>query len=227
MMRWSDMREINRARREGRPIGDIAALKFAALAGPTNTGSDRLHTLPTPCLEVDLAALRGLPEGTVGRQYARQLDSQGLAPLVISDDIKARLAGHPLALRYTTTHDLVHVLTGFSTTPAGELGVLAFMIGQGFGSRRSLLWFSALFSALTMPLHTPGMWHNIRVGLKMAREAGPVLEAPLEELLAVPLAEARARLGLRADTIATIAPGRESLLAKWLLAKSPARMPAG
>ncbi|HEY8378431.1 MAG TPA: Coq4 family protein, partial [Nannocystis sp.] len=189
MLRWSEIREINQAVRDGRSTSDIAALKFAMLAGSKNTGSEGLHALRTPCLEVDLAALRGLPEGTVGREYARLLDSKGLEPLRISEDIKARLAGHPLALRYTTTHDLVHVLTGFSTTPAGELGVLAFMVGQGAASRPGLLWWSAIVGALVMPLHVPSMWHNIRVGLKMAREARPVLEAPLEELLAVPLQE--------------------------------------
>ena len=47
-----------------------------------------------------------------------------------------------------------------------------------------------------------------------------MLAAPLEELLAVPLAEARARLGLRPQTIAAIRPGHRSLLADWLLANS-------
>jgi ubiquinone biosynthesis protein COQ4 len=220
MWSWEQIREINRLRREGRALGDIAALKFAMLAGPQHAGHERLHALRSPCLEVDMAALRGLPEGTVGREYARQLEAQGLMPLVIGAEVKARLADQPLALRYTTTHDLVHVLTGFSTTPAGELGVFAFMIGQGFGSSRALLWLSAIVSSLAMPLHVPGIWHNIRVGLKMAREARPMLEAPLEELLAVPLAEARARLGLRPETIAAIRPGHPSLLAHWLLAKS-------
>lgn len=219
MMRWKDIREINRLRREGRAIGDIAALKFAALAGPEHTGNDRLHSLPTPCLEVDLARLRALPEGTVGREYARQLDSKGLEPLVIGEEMQARLADNPLALRYTTTHDLVHVLTGFPTTPAGEIGVFAFMIGQGFGSSGALLWFTAIVNSLVMPLHVPGLWHNLRVGLRMAKEARPMLEAPLEDLLAVPLSEARARLGLRPETIAAIAPGHESWLANWLLAK--------
>lgn len=217
MMSWKNIREINRARREGRCLGDLAALKFAAMAGAKHRGNERLHALPTPCLEVDVATLRALPEDTVGRAYARHLDRNGLSPLAISADMQARLAQNPLALRYTTTHDLVHVLTGFPTTPAGEVGVLAFMIGQGFGSSRGILWLSAIINSLVMPLHILGVWHNLRVGLRMAKEAAPMLEAPLEELLEAPLTEARARLGLRAETIATIAPGHESLLAKWVL----------
>jgi ubiquinone biosynthesis protein Coq4 len=221
MMKWSEMRELNRMRREGRSIGDIAALKFAFIAGPGHTGNDSLHTLPTPCLEVDLAELRRLPEGTVGRAFADQLDRNGLEPLVISDAMKRRLADNPLALRYTTTHDLVHVLTGFPTTPAGEIGVFAFMVGQGFGSSRGLLWTGCAIYSLMMPLHVPGLLRNVRVGLRMAREAQPMLAAPLEELLAVPLTEARRRLGIRAETVAAIAPGHESWLANRLLAKAP------
>ncbi|PCC67197.1 Coenzyme Q (ubiquinone) biosynthesis protein Coq4 [Nannocystis exedens] len=222
-MKWSEMRELSRMQREGRPLGDIAALKFAYLAGPKHTGNDRLHTLPAPCLEVDLAALRALPEGTVGRAFAHQLDRNNLEPLVISDEMKRRLADNPLALRYTTTHDLVHVLTGFPTTPAGEIGVFAFMIGQGFGSSSAMLWLSTVIYSLLMPLHIPGVWHNVRVGLRMAKEAEPMLEARLEDLLPVPLTEARRRLGVRPETVAAIAPGHESWLANRLLAKPPAK----
>ncbi|WAS89828.1 Coq4 family protein [Nannocystis punicea] len=222
-MKWSEMRELSRMQREGRSLGDIAALKFAYLAGSKHTGNERLHTLPTPCLEVEMAELRALPEGTVGRAFAHQLDRDKLEPLVISDEMKQRLADNPLALRYTTTHDLVHVLTGFPTTPAGEIGVFAFMIGQGFGSASAMLWLSAVIYSLLLPLHVPGVWHNVRIGLRMAREAKPMLEARLEDLLPVPLAEARARLGLRPETIAAIAPGHDSLLINWVLAKSPAK----
>lgn len=222
-MKWSQIRELSRMQREGRSIGDIAALKFSYLAGSKHAGNHRLHTLPTPSLEVDLARLRALPEGTVGRALAHQLDRNKLEPLVISDEMKARLADNPLALRYTTTHDLVHVLTGFPTTPAGEIGVFAFMIGQGFGSSRALLWTSAAVYGLLMPLHVAGIVHNVRVGLRMARETPPMLEARLEDLMAVPLAEARERLGLRPETIAAIAPGHDSWLAKRILAQSPSK----
>lgn len=222
-MKWSDIRELNRMRREGHSIGDIAALKFAVIAGPAHAGNEGLQAVPTPCLEVDLAELRRLPEGTVGRAFAEQLDRNGLEPLVISEAMKQRLADNPLALRYTTTHDLVHVLTGFPTTPAGEIGVFAFMIGQGFGSSRGLLWLGSAIYALMMPLHVPGLVRNVRVGLRMAREAQPMLAAPLEELLPLPLTEARRRLGIRPETVAAIAPGHESWLANRILAKSTNR----
>lgn len=217
MLSWNDIRTLNRARRSGASLGDIAAMKFAMLAGPAETRSERLRDMPGGCLEVDMASLRRLPDGTVGREYARHLDDNGLSPLDISDAVKARYAADPYPLRYTTTHDLVHVLTGFPTTPAGEIGLFAFMIGQGFGTGRGMLWLSTAVYAVLMPLHLRGLVRNIRVGLRMAKEAESVLAAPLEELLSVPLAEARRRLGLRPETIAAIAPGHVSLLANWLV----------
>jgi ubiquinone biosynthesis protein Coq4 len=50
---------------------------------------------------------------------------------VISADVRERFRDNPYALRYTTTHDLHHVLTGFDTGLAGEAGVVAFNVGQG------------------------------------------------------------------------------------------------
>src|SRR5690606_16737174 len=112
-------------------------------------------------LEVDLAKLREQADGTLGREYVRHLDRNGLMPLTVSDHIKARYADDPYPLRYTTTHDLVHVLTGFPTTPAGEIGLFAFMIGQGFGSGRGMLYLSAAVYAVMLPLHLPGVIHNM------------------------------------------------------------------
>ena len=54
--------------------------------------------------------LRALPAGTLAREYARFLDANGIEPLVISAAVKERFRENPFALRYTTTHDLHHVL---------------------------------------------------------------------------------------------------------------------
>lgn len=222
MLSLNDIRTIRRARRAGAPLGDVATMKFAMLAGPRGSRDARQRGIPGGCLDVDMHALRRLPDGTVGREYARHLDRNGLSPLEVSDHIKAQYADDPYPLRYTTTHDLVHVLTGFPTTPAGEIGLFAFMIEQGFGSGRGMLWLSSVVYAVMLPLHLRGVLHNIRVGIRMAREAESVLAAPLEALLDVPLPEARARLGIRPETVAAIAPGRQSPLAEWLLKPKPA-----
>lgn len=213
--------ELWRARRAGASLGDLAVLKFAWLAGPTEAKSARLRAVGNGCLEVDMDELRALPEGTVGRAYARHLDDNGLQPLDISPAIKRRFADDPYPLWYTTTHDLLHTLTGFPTTPAGEMGLFAFMIGQGFAAGgRALLWRSMASYMLFMPLHTIGAWHNVRVGLTLAKRARVLLEQPLGSFFTRRLDEVRAELGLTDPRTAGIAPGHPSLLARWLMPKA-------
>ncbi|MDC0744205.1 Coq4 family protein [Polyangium mundeleinium] len=223
MVSWKQVGEVLRAWREGASLGDIAVMKFDMLGGSPPDINARLRAQGRGCLEVDLDALRALPEGTVGRAYARLLDRSGLRPLTMSAAIQARFAENPYALRYTSTHDLFHLLTGFPTTPAGEIGLYAFMMAQGFGARNLLhLWGSAAVYALLMPLHAPGILHNVRVGLSMGKKAKILIEAPFEEMLADPIEEVRQRLGLPDPASAGIAPGKKSLLAEWLIPKDQA-----
>jgi len=226
MVSWKAIRELFRARRAGASLGDLAVMKFAMLAGPSADHDARLRSRGLGALDIDITALRALPDATVGREYARFLDERGLSPLAISPEMKERFADNPYALRYTTTHDLFHLLTGFPTTPAGEMGLFAFMIAQGFaGGSRSRLWFSAGSYLLFMPLHTPGLLRNVRLGLSMGEKARPLLEEPLEAYLTEPLDVVRRRLELPDPATAGIAPGHESLLSRWLL-PNPAPKPA-
>lgn len=218
MSKLNQYRELMRARRAGAPLADLVVMKFAIYAGEAPEMNERLRALDESCLEVDLDELRQMPEGSVGRTYARHLDEHGLQPMRVSAAVQRRYADNPLALRYTTTHDLFHVLTGFPTTPAGELGLFAFMIAQGFAGRGRLR-VSEIVYALLMPLHVPGVRHNVRVGLAMGRNAAPLLLQPMAPLLAQPLAEVRRRLGIPGPEEANIDPGHASLLTRWLLPK--------
>jgi len=212
--------ELLRLRREGASLGDIALLKFELLGGAPDDVNARLAAKGLGSFDVDMKALRALPDGTVGREFARLLDKNGLSPLVVSQAMKERFAGRPFAMRYTTTHDLFHVITGFPTTIAGEMGLLAFMIAQGFGGgHQTRLWLQTSFAALIFPLHVPGMWHNIKVGLAMGKKAKLLLEEPIEAWIGEPLDVVRDRLGLPDPVSAGIDPGHESLLAKWLVPK--------
>lgn len=226
-MKWSEMKAVLAARRAGATLGDIAVMKFDIFSGPAPRLNAQLKASGDAEFVVDVDALRRMPEGTVGRAYARHLDDHGLAPLEISEAYKRRYADRPAALRYTTTHDLFHTLTGFTTTPAGEIGLFAFMIGQGFAAGgmatlRLAKWVYALF----MPTHAPGVWHNARVGLALGGRALNLLEQPLESLLSRPLLEVRRELGLPEDPArAGIVAGHDSWLARLFVVR-PKQVPA-
>ncbi|MGD2180862.1 Coq4 family protein [Lusitaniella coriacea] len=113
--------------------GDIAYLKIELLRIGSNTDllaqlQDIADYYPT----IDLEELSQLPEGTLGYEYAQHMKRNNIHPLVISSDLIEAAKANPFALRFTATHDIFHILLGFDTTYAGEVGVLGFMIGQGY-----------------------------------------------------------------------------------------------
>jgi len=95
-----------------------------------------------------LEELKSLPEGTLGNLYASQLLSLNLSPddllptePVVSDD-------DYLELRLRQTHDIVHILTGFGTTPADEIGLQAFNLALYKAPLAALLIFGSILKAL-------------------------------------------------------------------------------
>ena len=217
MMTFKQVRQLWNARRQGVPFGDIAVMKFDMLSKPPAGLNDRLRALGNGYFEVDPTALRKLPAGTLGREFVRLLDDQGLEPLEVSPEMREKFRDNPYPLRYTTTHDLFHVLTGFTTTPAGEMGLLAFMIAQGFDvGSRAQLWAMMGLTAWIVPLHIPGMIRNMRVGTEMGKKAKNLLLEPLESHLSEPLDTLRARLGLPDPNSIGMDKGHSSFMFDWV-----------
>jgi ubiquinone biosynthesis protein COQ4 len=67
----------------------------------------------------NIADLAILPTGTLGKALVDHFNHNGFQPLTTGP-------------RRKQLHDVVHVLTGYSTDPVGELEVQAFMLGAKF-----------------------------------------------------------------------------------------------
>jgi ubiquinone biosynthesis protein Coq4 len=202
-----------RAYRAGASYGDVVVLKLDAYPTPKGEVARRLEPLRGYVPLHDLQALRRLPAGTLGREYARFLDMNGIEPFVISDGIKERFRDNPYVLRYTTTHDLHHVLTGFDTGLAGELGALAFTVGQGSAPMgRGLLWVARILYTLLSPTQIRELWRNTRVGLEMGTAAELVIAQPLESWFEEPLCDVQAKLRIPEPYAAGILPSRRSII---------------
>jgi ubiquinone biosynthesis protein COQ4 len=198
-MNLRKMWDTIRAYRAGAPLGDVVVMKLDALASPPAETLRRLEAVHGYAPDQDLEALRELPAGTLGREYARFLDSNGIEPLAISPAVKERFRADPYALRFTATHDLHHVLTGFDTGLAGEAGVVAFNFAQGSAPiGRAMLWFVRIFYALISPGQARAIRHNIDLGLALGKQAELVIAQPLESLFAEPLAQVRNKLRIPA-----------------------------
>ena len=141
---------------------------------------------------IDFDALRRLPEGTLGREYARFLDDNGITP-----DVFAKLpdVGDPRAayimLRMRQTHDLWHVLTGYSPDVRGEILLQAFTYGQTRAPSSLLL---ALFGTVRWPLRWPGHVKALRAALQHGKAAAFLPLFRWEEHWATPVSDLRARL---------------------------------
>jgi ubiquinone biosynthesis protein Coq4 len=206
-----------RAYRAGVPLGDVVVLKLDAYSAPPSETLRRLERVRGYAPEQDLAILRELPAGSLGREYARFLDANGIEPLVISPAVKEQFRDNPYALRYTTTHDLHHVLTGFDTGLAGEAGVLAFNVGQRSAPvGRAMLWVVRLVYLLLSPSQVRRVWHNLRVGLEMGERAELVIAEPFEEDFELPLAQVRAKLRIPDPRTAGVLASGSSIVGDWL-----------
>ena len=147
-------------------------------------------------IRIDLAELRALPEGTLGRAFAEhmiaaKLDPSAL-PTLASDDAIAFFRAH-----LYETHDVWHVVTGFGTDVVGELGLQAFYQAQIPGALPSLLLAvgmlrSAIFD---QELTVPFMEALVR-GWRMGRAARPLFGVRWDDLWSTPLCDVRNQLGI-------------------------------
>ena len=162
----------------------------------------------------DMDALERLPEGTFGREFARWMRENDFRPGLMDRPREGDPDLVYLGTRLTQVHDFWHVLSGYNRDPLGELGVLAFSVGQ-MGTRGfvyiilTVLWQSirTRWREERKPWSPliPYVWRAWRAG-RRARFLPPLL---LEEYFPLPLDEVRRKLGiepLRAPTFPDALP---------------------
>lgn len=164
-------------------LGDFAILKADALGAEPNPAiAAKLESVVGYHPSVDLEELRQYPVGTFGRTYADHMQANQLQPFNVSPALEEVAQRNVFALRYVVTHDILHVLLGFDTSYAGEIGVLAFAAAQNYS--RSLK-FSLLLATLLYPLLAPrqvkAIFENRRRGWQMGKQAAFLLGYRFED----------------------------------------------
>lgn len=153
----------------------------------------------------DLERLRALPDGTLGREYARFMDEQGLTARDLveasSDDpdedtVYLDPRAQRLGERLRDMHDLWHVCAGYNRDLLGEDALLAFTYAQ---TRNRGVGFIALMATAELARNglrsaIPVVWRAFQRG----RRAAFLPAVDWEGLLDQPLAEVR-RLLLLGD----------------------------
>lgn len=144
----------------------------------------------------DLQQLSSLPEGSLGQAYAAAVTRLGYDPNLHAG-MEASSEALYVELRLSQTHDLWHLLTGFDSSLAGEIGLQAFHLGQFPYPLAALLIAEALISTtLTDPGQLPALVEAVHTGLAMGRQARPLFAQRWEEGWAKPLEQWRRELKL-------------------------------
>lgn len=147
-------------------------------------------------IEVDLASLRKLPEGTLGRAFAAHMDAAKLDPSALPTLPDSDRVLYFRAHLYET-HDIWHAVTGFGVDFVGELGLQGFYLAQIPGPLPALLVATGFVRSAIYDRHLikPFMNELIR-GWRMGASAKPFFGVKWDEMWSLPLSEVRARLGI-------------------------------
>lgn len=145
----------------------------------------------------DLAQLAQLPVGSLGRAYADYLEESGFEAdfyrsLTVEDDASYFL------LRMRQTHDIWHLVAGFSTDVPGELGLKAFELAQTRRPLSAVLLSGGVLSAVFKAPETIGpLLEQIAIGYRLGSRAAPFLAQRWEEHWERSLDEWRAHLNFQ------------------------------
>jgi len=161
-----------------------------------------------PPLYLRLEELRALPEGSLGRAYAEFIDAHGfdLEALYRFKDRRREATLEPeerLTIHMERSHDLWHVVTGFETDIAGELGLQAFYVAQ-LGTPIAAAVISALLlnAVVRAPLDVPERMEAISTGWRHGQACESLFGADWAALVHEPLEDVRARFGITPAAVA-------------------------
>jgi ubiquinone biosynthesis protein COQ4 len=141
----------------------------------------------------DRAALRAMPEGSLGRAYLAFVESEGITPEGIREaSLEGAVPGpRPDTFQYIhqrmrDTHDLWHAATGYKGDVVGELALLAFTLAQNWNTGVAMIILGGIAKGLGRD--------NVRMiveGYRRGRKAEWLPAQEWESLLPLPVDEVR------------------------------------
>ena len=151
----------------------------------------------------DHTALRQTPEGSLAHAYCDFMEREGLsaAGLVAEAERLGRAKYDDCvqwyAERSRDTHDLFHILTGYGRDALGEQCVLLFTHGQSPSHGHLLIGYAGSVNIKLLAKRSKApVFKAVSEAKRSGRGSQRLIEQPIRELLAQPLEEVRARLGI-------------------------------
>lgn len=178
--------------------------RLLARIAMTDEGGEMLRERPSiDSRHVDYAALRALPDGTLGREYARFLDDNHLDPDLFQSPPGLPEVPAYLVQRLRQVHDIWHVVTGYSPDVPGELALQAFSYAQT-GTALSLIIsvFGTLRWTFSPPpgasTSGPKLIAKTVDGYRRGKRAAFLPVVKFEDMWSLPVTEVREKLRVEA-----------------------------
>jgi ubiquinone biosynthesis protein Coq4 len=194
-------------------LGDFAILKSDAfrIAKFNPEIESKLQQVVGYYPPIDLDKLIQYPKGSFGYEYAHHMKANHLKPFNVSSELDDIARRNVFALRYVVTHDIFHILLGFDTSYAGEIGVLAFAAEQNYSpSLKISLQLARVLYPIIAPFQIKAIFANLRKGRELGKKANFLLGIRFEEYWERPLSEVKAELGLPTEPVTTIQNSKTS-----------------
>lgn len=150
---------------------------------------------------LDLDSLLALPTDSIGYAYATYIKESNFDPnfyrnIEVQDDISY------VMLRLRQTHDIWHIVGGFGTDVAGELGLKSFELAQTHRTMSLILLTGGLLSTLTKsPADLDRMLECVALGYRSGAKAKPLLAQKWEQQWSKSLADWRKELGVEVTKV--------------------------
>lgn len=149
------------------------------------------YIAPFPYLD----ALKRLPPGTLGREYAEFVTRNGFDPNFYRKMDIQDISSY-LLLRLRQTHDIWHVIAGFDVTVPDEIGLKAFELAQTRRPVAGVLVAGGFIKSFLTSKDVNMMLAAIGKGYRMGLQAQPLLAQRWEEQWEKLLSEIRLELGI-------------------------------
>ncbi len=164
--------------------------------------------------DYDLQAMLAMPKGSLGWTFAKVMSTIGYDPQFYDVPDSIEKDEEYIGLRIGKTHDLHHILTGFSLDNFGELGVISVTVAQtrypSFLFIDLLSVFMSFFTNNKLPTEVESndelrqtlryKFELISDGLAIGFAAKPLFPVKWEEGLERPLEEWREELNIQPVT---------------------------
>ena len=149
---------------------------------------------------VDIDELERLPVGSLGRAFAENVRTRGFDPNLGADEADDGTEISYLMANMKETHDLWHLVTGFDTDVAGEMGLSAFGFAQVYVTPAPLILSAFILNTFLYRMDERyRRMDALTRGWQLGRTAKPLLGFDWKSHFSTPLAEVREKLGLPAD----------------------------